>query len=87
MERGRERRSIIKENEYVYCDRPADRPAEYHVFDDSPANEVLHGINGLAQEFQRGATMDGRRNAKTKRERGKRGRKTLLRNVTPGLLL
>ena len=44
------------------------------MFDDSPANEVLHGINGLAQEFQRGATMDGRRNAKTKRERGKRER-------------
>ena len=56
---------------FTATDRPT-RPAEYHVFDDSPANEVLHGINGLAQEFQRGATMDGRRNAKTKRERRKR---------------
>ena len=58
----------------------------------SLANEVLHGIDW--QEFQRGATMDGRprpANGENKVERGERERererKTLLRNVTPGLLL
>ena len=49
-------------------DRPTGRPAEYHVFDDSPANEVLHGIDGRAQESGIPARGNNGRTRTAKRE-------------------